>query len=341
MPQMPSNAAGLHSSSEAKLVTESYTHHAPKPTAPGPYIMGVDEAGRGPVLGPLVYGVAYCTAEFRDSGLQELGFADSKTLTPEVRSQLLETLSSNPEKLSWSVRVLCPQALSAGMLRIPPINLNRQSEEATILLIREVLQKGIELTEVYVDALGPPEKYEKYLSSVFPGISITVRNKADSLFKIVGAASVAAKVTRDECLENWLFEEGGEPRPIPRTVHEAPEETPLVEHPSDADQSGAQKDVDMESTQDPWGSVLGSGYPGDPKTVAWMDCSLDPVFGYPSVARFSWSTIKNRLAQKAHEVKWMDEGQASLVKAFQSAQGRDKDRCAVTKDLSICSVGAL
>jgi ribonuclease H2 subunit A len=34
------------------------------------------------------------------------------------------------------------------MLRVPPINLNRQSEEATLLLIREVLQKGIELTEV-------------------------------------------------------------------------------------------------------------------------------------------------------------------------------------------------
>ncbi len=41
-----------------------------------------------------------------------------------------------------------PQAISSGMLRRPPHNLNRQAEDATILLIREVLQSGIELSEV-------------------------------------------------------------------------------------------------------------------------------------------------------------------------------------------------
>jgi ribonuclease H2 subunit A len=45
------------------------------------------------------------------------------------------------------------------------------------------------------------------LSKLFPGINFTVCSKADSKFKIVGAASVAAKVTRDACLEGWVFEE--------------------------------------------------------------------------------------------------------------------------------------
>jgi ribonuclease H2 subunit A len=53
---------------------ESYTYHSLTPTAPGPYILGVDEAGRGPVLGPLVYGTAYCPASYQKE-LEELGFA--------------------------------------------------------------------------------------------------------------------------------------------------------------------------------------------------------------------------------------------------------------------------
>ena len=55
-------------------LTESYTHHSPLPTAPGPYILGVDEAGRGPVLGPLVYGVAFCPVAYKEQ-LEEMGFA--------------------------------------------------------------------------------------------------------------------------------------------------------------------------------------------------------------------------------------------------------------------------
>lgn len=53
---------------------ESYTYHSPLPTADGPYILGVDEAGRGPVLGPLVYGIAYCAVSFKEE-LDGMGFA--------------------------------------------------------------------------------------------------------------------------------------------------------------------------------------------------------------------------------------------------------------------------
>jgi len=49
-----------------------------------------------------------------------------------------------------------PQAISSGMLRIPSSNLNKQAQEATVLLIREVLDRGITLSEVGFCGGVPP-----------------------------------------------------------------------------------------------------------------------------------------------------------------------------------------
>ena len=67
-------SAVLSAPGPSEPLVQSYTYHSPVPMAPGPYILGVDEAGRGPVLGPLVYGVAYCPASYQ-SDLEGLGFA--------------------------------------------------------------------------------------------------------------------------------------------------------------------------------------------------------------------------------------------------------------------------
>ena len=212
--------------------------------------------------------------------------------------------------------------------------------------------------KVYVDALGTTTTYEAYLSRLFPGINFTVRTKADSTFKIVGAASVAAKVTRDACLEGWIFEEKN-------NINAATDDT----GPSAATTS-----------QQLWTAERGSGYPSgvflppsgcsvslerhvyrseDPSLAKGRNrthvrLSLHcPVFlddgqGPPrKVCACSAMVCPLCLAMMTQGVAdsramaRIDEGQASLVKAFETGKGREKDLCAVTKDLSIRSVGSL
>jgi len=195
----------------AKSPSASYTYHSPLPTTFAeiplqPCILGIDEAGRGPVLGPMVYAAAYCPVKYAET-LASLSFADSKVLTPKVRSNLLEQLCSESSEelhanVGWSVRVMTAADISADMLSPRGYNLNAQAHDTTIALIREILARGTVVTEIYVDTVGPEVSYQKKLQGMFPDARVTVTKKADSKFPIVSVASVCAKVTRDTCLGN-------------------------------------------------------------------------------------------------------------------------------------------
>ncbi|ODV79061.1 ribonuclease HII/HIII, partial [Suhomyces tanzawaensis NRRL Y-17324] len=163
-----------------------------------PVILGVDEAGRGPVLGPMVYGIAY---SLKDQALP--GFDDSKVLKDLKRKELFEAIDSF--NLGWATRTMTARDILSGMLRSSlgdgAYNLNAQAHDTTIQLIKEVLAMGVNVTEIFVDTVGPPVTYQAKLKSHFPSIDITVAKKADSIYPIVSAASVVAKVTRDLNLE--------------------------------------------------------------------------------------------------------------------------------------------
>ncbi|KAF9951921.1 DNA replication licensing factor mcm8 [Mortierella alpina] len=255
---------------------KSYTYATTLPTAletDQECILGVDEAGRGPVLGPMVYGICYCPLSKKDE-LADLGFADSKTLKEDERDSLLEVIMSRPDLIGWSVRVLSPMDISNSMLRKEKYNLNALAHDTTIQLIRETLASGVNLKEVYVDTVGPPETYQKKLERLFPSITtIIVAKKADSKYPIVSAASICAKVTRDDVLRHWIFAESG-----------------------------------MEDT---FSRQFGSGYPSDPKTVSWLKSSMDPVFGYPNIVRFSWATCKTLLETSGKTVRWPDDDESN------------------------------
>lgn len=271
-----------------------------------PCILGVDEAGRGPVLGPLVYGIAYCPVSYSEE-LKSIGFADSKALTADRRDTLLSSLISNSSNLGWAVRVMSPQDISAGMLRRRPINLNAQSSAATVGLIAGVLASGVDVTEIYVDTVGDPKSYARLLSSQFPKhIKWTVTSKADAIYPIVGAASIAAKVTRDKCVEGWRYAEaqpearggGGKGEEV-KVLGDATNHTPSTQQEEGGRKRKAEAQPEAEA-DDVWNHLgaLGSGYPGDPYTVAFLKRTLDPVFGWPGIVRFSWATAKTMLEEK-------------------------------------------
>eukprot|EP01018_Ginkgo_biloba_P013075 Gb_25234 [translate_table: standard] len=170
-----------------------------------PCMMGIDEAGRGPVLGPMVYGCLYCAVSYQKT-LATLQFADSKTLKEEKREELFESLKADTS-IGWAVDIIDPRELSAKMLKRNKINLNEISHDSAMGLVSRVLDLGVLLTEVYVDTVGDAEKYRIKLSEKFPGIKFTVAKKADSLYPIVSGASIVAKVTRDCALRGWVMDE--------------------------------------------------------------------------------------------------------------------------------------
>lgn len=206
-------------------------------------------------------------------------FADSKQLTEEKREVIFEKLVSGEcSNIGWFTKILSPTTISNGSFKRSKYNLNALSHDTAIELIHLAISNGIKVSEVYVDTVGPKEKYEAKLKSLFPDIKkIKVENKADSLFHVVSAASICAKVTRDRLLSSWKF----------------PEDRNIL------------SDVDDDTATSRQGWVnYGSGYPGDPNTKSFLSSNIDPVFGFPSFVRFSWSTVTVLLADKALEVTW-------------------------------------
>ena len=122
----------------------------------------------------------------------------------------------------------------------------------------------------------------------------TVCPKADSIYPIVSAASIVAKVTRDRELKSFQLEEGvasdvpfgsGYPGGVfSLLILSLQSYTQLLSLPV--------------ATLSTLTSVV------DPQTVKWLAANLDPVFGFPSVVRFSWQTAQKLLEERAAKVSW-------------------------------------
>ncbi|KAL3864278.1 hypothetical protein ACJMK2_005974 [Sinanodonta woodiana] len=237
-------------------------------------------------------------------------FSDSKTLTEEKRDSIFEKLNDAKHLIGWMVEIISPHNISTNMLRRAKVNLNILSHDCAIRLIQRVLDRGVNVKEIYVDTVGDPAKYQAKLKELFPEIDITVAAKADANYEIVGAASICAKVARDKAVKRWIFNEG----------------------------------IEMEDNE------YGSGYPGDPNTKKFLMNNMDKVFGFPSFVRFSWSTADKLIEEHCVNVSWEDDDEEenmavkntpSVVSFFTKKDDGHLERHRFFKDRCLISVDKL
>ena len=159
-------------------------------------LCGVDEAGRGPVLGPMV--IAALAIE-NENPLKELGVKDSKKLTAAKREEILVRLR---ECCSIEIVIVTHDQIDSNSVRS---NLNELEAEAFALAIGR-----LKAEHVFVDACDANERHfeEIVMRRLDYRPNMTCCHKADDLYLVVGAASIAAKVTRDALVKGIADEIG-------------------------------------------------------------------------------------------------------------------------------------
>lgn len=141
------------------------------------YIAGIDEAGRGPLAGPVVVGIAIMKP---DSFIE--GVNDSKKLSEKKREQLYEQIIS--EAIDWTVGIV-------DQKEIDEINILNATKKALHMAISNLKVKP---DRILVDALEHIDTY---------GIPYTSIIKGDAKIYSISVASIIAKITRDRIMQKY------------------------------------------------------------------------------------------------------------------------------------------
>ena len=158
-------------------------------------IIGIDEAGRGPVIGPMVI-AGFGLDESKIGKLKQLGVKDSKLLSPKKREQISEKLFELSNRIL--IKKLSPEEIDQNVLS-KKSNLNLLEMRTTAAII-----DALKPDRVIVDCPTVNEKkYRNMLKATTNHkCEIIAENKADFNYEIVGAASIIAKVARDREIED-------------------------------------------------------------------------------------------------------------------------------------------
>jgi len=196
---------------QAKLLEEDAINMLP------PVVIGCDEAGRGPLAGPVV--AAACMIPIDEVNEEEIqGVNDSKKLSEEQREALFKVLTEH-SKIKYAVSIIGPRKIEEiNILHAAMLGMDEACQE---LFRTELLPKGVSPDLVLIDGPRLPKKLSKLNSEGYnprtyyldgdeenkPKSEPTSKRtyvvpvvKGDSKSFSIAAASIIAKVTRDRIM---------------------------------------------------------------------------------------------------------------------------------------------
>ena len=165
-------------------------------------ICGIDEAGRGPIVGPMVMaGVSASKKNLKK--LEKLGIKDSKLLTKKKREELYDQIIDIVDDYD----IIAVSAQEIDEYNFSGINLNQMEALIAGKIINKLAPK-----KVWVDSPEPANGGAKFGHMIQKHLKvdceIIAEHKADLNYVIAGAASILAKVLRDREIEKIKTELG-------------------------------------------------------------------------------------------------------------------------------------
>jgi len=200
----------------------------------------VDEAGKGSVLGPMVIAAVGVSSE---NVFAEVEVADSKLLSPKVRERLYITIRKRFRVATVRIDAHEIDEIRTGM------TMNACIARAHAQAIDKLSPSIAYVDACDVNAFRYADMVKSHLET---SCELVSEHNADQTFKVVSAASIVAKVTRDRAIAA-LSKKYGE---------------------------------------------IGSGYPSDPVTIAFLSAYIDEHKCPPPIARKSWKTVTAMLGKK-------------------------------------------
>ncbi len=229
---------------------------------------GMDEAGRGPVMGPMVV-AAYWTGD--EEGLRRMGIRDSKVLSPARREHLASLLASRG---AHSVLVVPAASIDTAREHMTMNELEVMcfsSAGASLLSGRSVLSSGL------------PK-----------GITVTVHGKVqgDPLVKVDAADVVEGRF--GEGIRRGILDLVGDMELEVLSKHKADRDHPCVGAASII--AKVDRDLSIKGISKMLGTEIGSGYPSDPVTMGFLERWVLRTGSLPPHCRHTWETAKKLIS---------------------------------------------